>query len=397
MELHVEVVSEEIVKPSSSTPDQLRCYQISFIDQLTLSQYNSFIYFYPETCDTDTDADKITISDRLKQSISKSLTHFYPLAGRMTEDQLFVDCNDEGIPFVEARVKCQLFDVLNIPIPKELNKLLPFRIHCEHKVLLGIQFNIFDCAITRRETKLVAPEFESALLFPPRDLSAPGPGISQLKTRQLITKRFEFGATKVEEIRTHSKNSTQTRPTCVEAFTAFIWDCLIVAIGARSKLDTLFMIVHTVNLHPRIEPPLPESSFGNFVSIALTIPSMDSNIVPQMRESIKAMDKEYVKKLQDGYNHLDGFREKAASYGKGETVAFIFTSLCRFPLYEADFGWGKPIWTGTGDREMKNVITFIDTITSDGIEAWITLSEEEMAKFDSDEELLKYIDVPKSL
>ncbi|KAK8659517.1 hypothetical protein V6N13_029717 [Hibiscus sabdariffa] len=116
-----------------------------------------------------------------------------------------------------------------------------------------------------------------------------------------------------------------------------------------------------------------------------------------MRESIKAVDKEYVKKLQDGYNHLDGFREKAASYGKGETAVFLFTSLCRFPLYEADFGWGKPIWAGSGDREMKNVTTFMDTITGDGIEAWITLSEEEMAKFDSDEELLKYIDVPKSL
>ncbi|KAK8659518.1 hypothetical protein V6N13_029718 [Hibiscus sabdariffa] len=240
MELHVEMVSEEIVKPSSSTPDPLRCYQLSFIDQLTPSQYNTFIYFYPEICDTD----KITISDRLKQSISDALTYFYPLAGRMTEDQLFVDCNDEGIPFVEARVKCQLSDVLNIPIPKELNKLLPFQIHCEHKVLLGIQFNVFDCggigigvcvshkigdalsffsfvklwaAIARRETKLMAPEFESASLFPPRDLSTPVPRINELKTGQLITKRFVFGATKVEEIRTYSENSTQTRPTRVEA------------------------------------------------------------------------------------------------------------------------------------------------------------------------------------
>ncbi|GMJ09686.1 hypothetical protein like AT1G24430 [Hibiscus trionum] len=423
MELDVEMVSEEIVKPSSSTPDRLRHYKLSFIDQLTPSLYNSFIYFYPEICDTD--ADKITITDQLKQSVSNALTYFYPLAGRMMEDQLFVDCNDEGIPFVEARVKCQLSDVLNIPIPKELNKLLPFKIHGAHKFLLGIQFNVFDCGgigiglcvshkigdalsffsfvklwadIARQETKLIAPEFESALLFPPRDLSVPTPRISQLKTEQLITKRFVFGATKVEEIRrTYSENSTQTRPTRVEALSAFIWDRLIIAIGVRSKLDTLFMIIHLVNIRPRIEAPLPESSFGNLYSIALTIPSMDSNIIPQMRDSIKALNKEYVKKLQDGYNHLDSFREKAASYGKGEIVTFTFTSLCRFPLYEADFGWGKPIWAGSGDREMKNITTFMDTITGDGIEAWVTLNEEEMAKFDSDEELLKYIDVPKSL
>ncbi|KAK8659516.1 hypothetical protein V6N13_029716 [Hibiscus sabdariffa] len=203
MELHVQVVSEEIVKPSSSTPDRLRRYQLSFIDQLSPSRYNSFIYFYPEKCNTD--GDKIMISDRLKQSISDALTYFYPLAGRMMEDQLFVDCNDEGIPFVEARVKCQLSDVLNIPIPKELNKLLPFEIDGQHKALLGIQFNVFDCsgigigvcashkigdalpffsfvklwaAIARGEKKLIAPEFESASLFPPQDLSILTPRIS---------------------------------------------------------------------------------------------------------------------------------------------------------------------------------------------------------------------------
>ncbi|KAK8659515.1 hypothetical protein V6N13_029715 [Hibiscus sabdariffa] len=68
-----------------------------------------------------------------------------------------------------------------------------------------------------------------------------------------------------------------------------------------------------------------------------------------MKESIKALNKEYVKKLQDGYNHSDCFREKAANDGESEIVVFTFTSLCRFPLYETDFGWGKPIWAGSGD------------------------------------------------
>ena len=29
---------------------------------------------------------------------------------------------------------------------------------------------------------------------------------------------------------------------------------------------------------------------------------------------------------------------------KGEEDVFLFTSWCRFPFYEADFGWGKPVW-----------------------------------------------------
>ncbi|XP_016676206.1 stemmadenine O-acetyltransferase [Gossypium hirsutum] len=310
MQLDVQVISEEIVKPSSPTDDRLRRYQLSFLDQQTPLVYNAMVYFYPKICNIE--ANKITILHRLKQSISNALTCFYPLAGRIMEDQLFVDCNDEGIPFLEARVKCQLLDVLNNPIPKELNKLLPFEFHvsgtdAEH-VLLGIQFNVFDCggigigvcishkigdalsffsfvniwaSIARGETNLIVPEFKSASLFPPRAI----PEARQLKKEQIVTKRFVFGATKVEEIRRkYGENTSQTRPSRVEALSAFIWDRFVTAFGLRSRPDTLSTIIHVVNLRARIDPPLPGSSFGNLYSLALTIPSMDNNIVTQIRD-----------------------------------------------------------------------------------------------------------------
>ncbi|KAE8736338.1 Detected protein of unknown function [Hibiscus syriacus] len=389
MKLNIEVVSKEIVKPSSPTADQPHHYRLSFLDQLTPSLFNHLVYFYPKICDIY--ADEITIPDRLKHSISNALVYFYPLAGRMMEDQLFVDCNDEGIPFVETRVKCKLSDVLNNPVPKELNKLLPFEIHGVKELLLGIQFNVFDCggigigvcvshkigdalsffsfvktwaAIARGETKITAPNFESALLFPPRNLP---------------------------------DNSSQTHPTRVEALSVFIWERLFTAVGENSTSDKLFLISHLVNIRPRIEPPLPESSYGNLYSVALTFPSMENNIVSQMRDSIKAVNNEYVKKLQDGYNHFERFREIAETYGKDEIVSFGVTSLCRFPLYEADFGWGKPVWAASGDREIKSTAVFLDTITGDGMEAWVTLNKEEMAKLDSDDELLACVDAKKIL
>ncbi|KAE8716156.1 hypothetical protein F3Y22_tig00110156pilonHSYRG00485 [Hibiscus syriacus] len=420
---NIEVISKEMVKPSSPTVGQPHHYRLSFLDQLNPSLFNHLVYFYPRVCDIDTN--KINITVRLKHSISDALVYFYPLAGRMMEDQLFVDCNDEGIPFVEARVKCKLSDVLNNPVPKELNKLLPFGIHGVKELLLGIQFNVFDCggigigvcvshkvgdalsffsfvktwaAIARGETKFNAPNFESALLFPPRELPGFSPTISQLEKDQLVTKRFVFGATKVEEIRRkYADNSTQTRPTRVEALSVFIWERLFTAVGADSTSNKLFLICHMVNIRPRIEPPLPESSYGNLYSVALTFPSMENNIVSQMRDSIKAVNSEYVKKLQDGYNHFERFRDIAEIYGKDEIVSLGVTSLCRFPLYEADFGWGKPVWAASGDRQIKNTAVFLDTITGDGIEAWVTLNEEMMVKLDSDEELLAYVDAKKIL
>ncbi|OMO81439.1 Transferase [Corchorus olitorius] len=371
MNLEVEVVSREIVQPSSPTPDRLRSYQLSSLDQIIPSIYNPWVMFYPEICDTE--ANKIKTSDQLKQSISKALTYFYPLAGRMALDNISVECNDEGIPFLEARVKSKLWDVTSNPVPSELNKLLPFDLYDDlEEFPMGIQFNIFECggigiglcinhkigdalsfftfvnlwaAIARGDKKLVAPELGLASLFPPRDLS----GLTLINLpkpkEKLINKRFVFSASKIEKIRGKCASlENQTRPTRVEALSAFIWSRFVAAI---------------------------------------------ENLVTQFRESIKELDEEYVKKLQDGYNRIDYMTEITAGYG--EIIVLSFTSLCRFPIYEADFGWGRPIWVCSAARNMMNLVVFIDTVDGKGIEAWICLKEEDMAKFESDDEILASI------
>lgn len=50
----------------------------------------------------------------LKQSVSKTLTHFYPLAGRI-KGHLSIDCNDQGAYYVEARTNSHLNHFLNSP------------------------------------------------------------------------------------------------------------------------------------------------------------------------------------------------------------------------------------------------------------------------------------------
>jgi hypothetical protein len=46
---------------------------------------------------------------------------------------------------------------------------------------------------------------------------------------------------------------------------------------------------------------------------------------------------------------------------KGEEVfSLAFTSLCRFPVYEADFGWGKPVWVASARLLYKNLVGFFD-------------------------------------
>lgn len=92
--------------------------------------------------------------------------------------------------------------------------------------------------------------------------------------------------------------------------------------------------------------------------------------------------------LQDGNEHLDFLKD--SSYKvlvQGGLVTFQFTSLCKFPLYDPDFGWGKPTWVGSPALTFKNLVVFMDTKTEDGIEAYVSLTGEDMAKFEADKEL----------
>ncbi|KAE8692591.1 hypothetical protein F3Y22_tig00110831pilonHSYRG00091 [Hibiscus syriacus] len=146
MKLDVEVLSKEIINPSSPTSDQFPRYQLSFLGRLSPLVYNPLVLFYRSIVSKgDIESNiKIKVIDRLKQSLSDVLTYFCPLASRIN-DNMFVNCNDEGITFVEARARCEISDVLDNPVPCELNKLLPFILDDADKVPFGVQFNVFDC------------------------------------------------------------------------------------------------------------------------------------------------------------------------------------------------------------------------------------------------------------
>ncbi|EEF47535.1 Salutaridinol 7-O-acetyltransferase, putative [Ricinus communis] len=427
MKLEIEVISEEIIKPSSPTPDHLRHYKLSFLDQISPPVYNPLLLFYPT--DGRVKSNNAQKYDQLKQSLSQVLTYYYPLAGRIKDNNL-VDCNDEGVPFLQAQaIACRLSDAVNNPMPTEFRKLLPFELDEPQEFAFGIQLNIFDCggiciafclshkiadalstlvflktwaAITRGETDdIVCPEFISATLFPPKNLSGFNPAIGITK-ENVVTKRFVFRLSSIESLiekystsTTSIENQQQKSPSRIEALSVFIWSRFMAATKVESEPGRVYLMLHAVNLRTRMNPQLPEHSFGNYYRVAITIPSSDTeeesyNLVRRMRDSISKIDKDYVKKLQDGNEHLHFIKERAESFTRGEMATLNFTSLCRFPLYEADFGWSKPIWAGAPSLTFKNLVVFMDTVSGDGIEALIHLKEEDMAKFQEDQELLQF-------
>ncbi|GMN27271.1 hypothetical protein TIFTF001_044103 [Ficus carica] len=59
-------------------------------------------------------------------------------------------------------------------------------------------------------------------------------------------------------------------------------------------------------------------------------------------------------------------------------------------------GWeAKTVWVANG-MFIKNLFILLDTKCGQGIEAWVTLEEKQMAKFDEDEELLAFASINPS-
>lgn len=418
--MKVEVIERDCIKPSSPTPNHLRKHELSFLDQIATPIFMPMLLFYPAT-NYGYDNDKTTLStSRVKQSLSETLTQFYPLAGRIMDNAL-VDCNDQGTPFVEARVKCLLSDVISQPDPNQLNKLLPCELDNVVDFVLAVQANIFDCggmaigvcishkiadalslvmflnswaSISREDNcNYTAPTFDLATFFPPRSISGfkPGTGITR---ENIVTKRFVFSAYTVASLRAkYTTLATDRRPTRIEALSAFVWSRFLASTQGKPNPDTLYKVLHAVNLRTRMDPPLSEHHFGNVSRFATATTSFEEGdeecygFVGQMRDAIKTVDGEYMKKIIEGTAHVNFLKQRAEEFLKGEVVSFSFTSLCRFPLYETDFGWGKPIWVGSASLTFKNLVCFMDAGSGGGIEAWVNLKEEDMAKFQEDDQL----------
>ncbi|KAK7829845.1 vinorine synthase [Quercus suber] len=167
-----------------------------------------------------------------------SLTQFHMLA-RQVKDNLYIDCNNEGINYVEAEVKCNLSEFLKSPAPSKLNKFLPFELNEVNELPTTIQVTFFNCEIREKYS--------------------------------YDDKTIEYP---------HSSR--------VEALSTFIWSHFMAFTHPKPNPDKIYSILHAVNLRTKIEPSLPyEDIEGGFCGI-----------IKPMKEAIKKIDWDFVKMLQ---------------------------------------------------------------------------------------------------
>ena len=85
-EMKFEIMSRKTIKPPIPTPHQHRTFSLSLLDQIFPPIYSSTVFFYssnPNEKGNSITSQVLQQSSRLQNSLSKTLVHFYPMAGRL--------------------------------------------------------------------------------------------------------------------------------------------------------------------------------------------------------------------------------------------------------------------------------------------------------------------------
>nr|DAD48566.1 TPA_asm: hypothetical protein HUJ06_018503 [Nelumbo nucifera] len=118
----INVKESTTVGPAEPTPE--RTLWISNADQLVRRAHIPTVYFF--TSDGSTGFFNLHL---LKQALSKVLVPFYPTAGRLNRNdqdgRLEINCNGEGVLFVEAETNSVIDDFGDFTPSPVLRQLIP--------------------------------------------------------------------------------------------------------------------------------------------------------------------------------------------------------------------------------------------------------------------------------
>ncbi|KAF7110763.1 hypothetical protein CFC21_110843 [Triticum aestivum] len=375
----VEVVESCMVAPCQETPR--RGMWLSPLDLMLVNRgHTPTVYFYPYRSDP---GDFFDVA-RLKAAMAMALVAFYPLAGRLGMDgngRAEVDCTGQGALFIVARSDLTIDDFRSFLPSPELRTLFVPRVE-DHSpsVLCAVQLTFLKCGGVALGTALhhVAVDAISAFHFLQtwsafsRDggaaaLELPFHDRNLLRARSppfVHPDAFPKLNLSVEPSETVvSKDQvTALKRACVGgdggrvstfcALSAHVWRCVCVA--RRLPPDAATRLTFPASVRRSMRPPLPPGYCGNgiiWLGAAGKVRDVSSSedlvfVAGQISSAVRRMDDELVRSAIDfpsiDYFELTEMDSKPAPGCMPETELRVISWL-GMPVYDVDFGWGKPL------------------------------------------------------
>nr|AMZ03405.1 acyltransferase ACT1-6 [Plectranthus barbatus] len=422
--MKVERFSRKLIKPHTPTPENLKKYKLSLLDKCLGHDNFAIVLFYES---------KPRNKSELEESLEKVLVDFYPLAGRHTMNDHIVDCSDVGAVFVEAEaldVELTMDELVKNMEAQTIHHLLPNQyfsadapnpllsiqvthfpsgglaigIAVSHAVFDGFSLGVFVAAWSKatmnpdRKIK-ITPSFDLPSLLPYKDdnfgLTA-AEIVSQ--SEDIVVKRFIFGKEAITRLRSKlSPNRNGKKISRVRVVCAVIVKALMGLERAKHGKTRDFLITQSINMRERTKAPLQKHACGNLAVLSCTrrVEAEEmmelQNLVNLIGDSTEKDIADFAELLspdQVGRDIIIKMMKSFMQFLDNDIYSVCFTDWSKFEFYEADFGFGKPVWMAAGpQRPIISTAILMSDREGDGIEAWLHLNKNDMLIFEQDEEI----------
>ncbi|GLJ25575.1 hypothetical protein SUGI_0490020 [Cryptomeria japonica] len=440
MRFSVEIVRSSIVK--SPVPTKECTLKGSNID-LTVPAISPGHFFVYKRVQDKTYQE---MASPIKKALSETLVLFYPVAGRFIishNGEPEIDCNNQGVPFIEAESDAAIKDLdfsqpsLSVakltptrhPLQGESPRCVPVlavqvtRMKCggivvgccfDHRIVDGISsYNFFKAwteAAQGLSSSIITPCFERSLLNPryPLNTGAIDKHYMALPFSALdrtdppppqIGRIYHLDALTLLQLQALA-NQSQGEPrvgkpiTKMEAVSSYIWKLFARAQALTSSEPTRIGIP----IDGRAYLNLPPSYFGNVIAIPFK-ESYAEHILQQPLSKIAKIvrnvitgsaNSEYFMSFVDWVEEKRPAAMLARVYAE-EGSAVVVSSGVRIPLYQFDFGCGKPTfssvyfpWGGTAGYVMLQASPLGDG----NMVVYMHMAEKDLDAIETDPEFL---------
>nr|AFP49814.1 caffeoyl-CoA quinic acid caffeoyl transferase 4 [Coffea arabica] len=387
--MKITVKETAMVRPAQPTPTK-RLWN-SNLDLLVARIHILTVYFYKPNGSANFFDTRV-----LKEALSNVLVSFYPMAGRLARDEegrIEIDCNGEGVLFVEAESDSSVDDFGDFAPSLELRRLIPTvdcsgdissyplvifqvtRFKCGAAALgAGVQHNLSDGVsslhfintwsdIARGLTIAVppfidrtlihardppVPVFEHVEYYPPPQLKSDS-RIQELKTgpRASTTAVLKITPEQLSQLKAKANNEGST----YEILAAHIWRTACKARGLTNDQSTKLYVA--TDGRSRLIPPLPPGYLGNVVFTATPIAESSNlqsepltNSAKRIHNALARMDNDYLRSALDYLEIQPDLSALVRGPRHFASPNLNINSWTRLPFHDADFGWGRPIHIG---------------------------------------------------
>ncbi|KAG6437103.1 hypothetical protein SASPL_102013 [Salvia splendens] len=384
----------------------------------------------------------------LKLSLSKTLSHFPALAGRLHTDHaghVYILCNDAGVDFFHAKAPHLSTETLLPPpdhdIPPAFRRFFQYDstlsyaghskplmavqvteladavfVGCtvNHAVVDGTSFwNFFNtfAEVAKGVKKISRPPnfcrdtvFDSPAVL---DLPEGGPSATFSGDEPLRESIFHFSREAIAKLKARangvkgkSRNGIQLENDLTDLISSFqslsaqLWRSVTRGRNIDAGKTTTFRMA--VNCRHRLEPRLEPLYFGNVIQSIPTVATAGELLANDLRWSADLLHRNVV--AHDNATVRRGVKDwernpRLFPLGNFDGAMITMGSSPRFPMYDNDFGWGRPLAVRSGRaNKFDGKISAFPGAEGDGsVDLEVVLAPETMAALENDLEIMQYV------